>query len=90
MTRNYRKVEEKEEVYLGNKIVVSKHAWEEYNKGKDKWEDKSQICCLLYRTKSKHQPLNLGECNDGSKFTAVNQAINQAKEFINICNKHNW
>lgn len=90
MERNLERIETKEETYLGNKIIAWKDKWEEYNEKKEKWEQKSQIYCHLYRTASKGQPLNLGECNDGSKFTATNQAINQAKEFVNVCNKHNW
>jgi hypothetical protein len=90
MERNFKKVEEKEEIYLGSKIVAWCDKWEEYNADKDKWEKKSKIYCHLYRVGSKNQPLNLGECNDGSKFTAVNQAVNQAKDFVNCCNQHNW
>lgn len=90
MERNFEKVEEKEEMYLGNKIVAWKYKWEEYNEKKDKWEKKSHVYCFLYRIGSKWQPLNLGECNDGSKFTAVNQAVNQAKDFVNCCNEHGW
>ena len=88
--RNFEKVEEKEEVYLGDKIVGYLYKWEQYNENKDKWENKSQVCCHLYRKACKFQPLNLCECNDGSKFTAVSQAMNQAKSFVDCCNKHNF
>ena len=30
--------------------------------------------------------INLGECNDGGKFTSVGQAVNQAKIFITCTN----
>lgn len=84
--RNFEKLEEKEEMYLGNKIVAWKYKWEEYNEKKDEWEKKQQVYCYLYRAGSKWQPLNLGECNDGGKFTAVNQA----KDFVNCCNENGW
>ena len=90
MERNFERLEEKDESYLGSKIVAWCDKWEEYNENKDKWEKKSQVYCHLYRVGSKNQPLNLGECNDGSKFTAVNQAINQAKDFVNCCNENEW
>jgi len=83
-TRNYiTDVDKKEEIYKDSKIVAWKNSWEEYDEKKDKWNNKSEIICHLYRKESNNQPLNLGECNDGSKFTAINQAINQAKIFIN-------
>lgn len=90
MERNFKEVEEKEEMYLGNKIIAWRNKWEEYNEKKDKWVNKSQVYCFLYMRGSKWQPLNLGECNDGSKFTSVNQAVNQAKDFVNCCNEYNW
>ena len=90
MERNLTKEEEKTEMYLGNKIVAWVDKWEEFNDKKDKWEKKSQVYCHLYRTGSKWQPLNLGECNDGGKFIAVNQAVNQAKDFVNCCNENGW
>jgi hypothetical protein len=84
-TRNYKSlIDKKEEVYKESRIVAWKDTWEEYDEKKDKWNNKSAIICYLYRKGSKNQPLNLGECNDGSKFTAINQAINQAKSFINF------
>lgn len=89
MERNFEKIE-KEEMYLGNKILAWSEKWEEYDEEKDKWVEKKEVICHLYRKGSKNQPLNLGERNDGSKFTAVNQAINQAKEFVDCCNEHNW
>jgi hypothetical protein len=46
------------------------------------WKVNKHIVCHLYRNGCKNQPLNLGECNDGSPFTSVNQAINQAKQII--------
>ena len=86
--RNHEK-EIKEEIYLNNKIISWRCMWEEYNIKKDIWENKKgKIVCEIFR-KNKHF-INLGQCNDGSKFTAINQAINQAKEYINIVNKFNW
>ena len=67
------KTEEKELTYKDSKIISYR------------LEDKS-IACYIYRPTSKWQPLNLGECNNGSKFTAVNQAINQAKQYIDYFN----
>lgn len=32
--------------------------------------------------------INLGQCNDGAKFSSVGQAVNQAKIFINCTNKN--
>ena len=43
---------------------------------------KKDVVCHLYRNGSKNQPFNLGECNDGGRFTSVNQAINQAKSIV--------
>ena len=48
------------------------------------------IKCHIYRENSLHKPLNLGECNDGSKFQSIKHAINQAKEYVNTCNENNW
>jgi hypothetical protein len=81
------KKNEKIEIYLNSKIVSYENHFESFNVKKNKLEDKKEIICLVYRLGSKWQPLNLNECNDGSKFTSINQAINQAKEYINICNK---
>lgn len=53
--------------------------WEQYDEKKDKWDKKSIITCYLKRSKN----LNLGECNDGSPFTSVNQAVNVAKGLCN-------
>ena len=89
-TRNDKIENTVEENYLGNKIMAWEYRWEEYSEKNDRWENKKEIVCHLFRVGSKNQPLSLGECNDGSKFTAVNQAINQAKEFVNICNKNGW
>jgi len=43
---------------------------------------KREFCCQLYRTGSVNQPLNLGQMSDGSKFTAVAQAVNEAKWLV--------
>ena len=80
---------EKTEDYKGDKIVAWQNEWEEVDES-GKTVKKKAIICHLYRVKSKHQPLSLGECNDGSKFTAVSQAINQAKIFSDTCNHYGW
>ena len=90
MERNLTKEKEKIEMYLGNKIVAWEWHWERFNETKNKWEKKKEVVCHLYRLRSKYQPLNLGECNNGSKFTAVNQSVNQAKDFVNCCNENGW
>ena len=83
MERNFRKEDLKEETYSNSKIVAWRIVQEEYDDIKDKWVERKDIVCRLFRNGSKNQPLNLGECNDGGRFTAVNQAINQAKEIVN-------
>ena len=49
-------------------------------------KEEKRIICIITTNKN---ILSLGECNDGSKFTSVNQAINQAKSFINSSTIHN-
>jgi hypothetical protein len=78
-----RKEDLKEETYLNSMIVAWRNVYEEYDVKKGKWIEKKYVVCHLYRKESKYQPLNLGECNDGGKFTSVNQAINQAKAIVN-------
>lgn len=90
MERNFKNTVEKTESYLGDKIISGLYRWEEFNDKKQKWENKKEIYCHLYRVGSRWQPLNLGQCNDGGKFTAVNQSINQAKVFIDCCNENGW
>ena len=68
-----------EETYKHGFISAWKEVWEEYDEEKDKWNKRSQIICHLKREKF----LSLGECNDGSKFTSVNQAVNVAKGLCN-------
>ena len=87
MEKEIIKTDEKTEIYLGSKIVAWIYRWKEFNDEKNIYEDKKEICCHVYRIGSKNQPLNLGQCNDGSKFTSVNQSINQVKAFINCCNE---
>ena len=82
MERNFRKEDLKEETYSNSKIVAWRNVYEEYDEKKDKWTEKKDVVCHLFRNGSKNQPLNLGECNDGRKFTSVNQAINQAKGIV--------
>jgi hypothetical protein len=79
-TRNYiTDIDKKEETYKGNKIIAWKTSWEELDETKDKWNKKSKITCHLHREFF----LSLGECDDGSPFTAVNQAVNVAKSLCN-------
>lgn len=78
-TRNYTEEQYTEEVYKHGFIKAWKGLWEEYDDKKDKWNKKSIIVCQLKRENF----LNLGECNDGSPFTSVNQAINVAKGLCN-------
>ena len=47
------------------------------------WKGGRDIIC---RVKREGREINLGEANDGSKFQAVAHAINQAKEYIDVCN----
>lgn len=61
-------VETKTEMFLNKKITAKKYS----NK---------YITCEIT---ANDYYINLGECNDGSKFTAINQAVNQAKEFITV------
>ena len=82
MERNFRKEDLKEETYSNSKIVAWRNVYEEYDEKKCKWTEKKDVVCHLYRNGSKNQPLNLGECNDGGRFTSVNQAINQAKGIV--------
>ena len=78
-TRNYSSEQYTEEIYKHGFIKAWKDTWEEYDEKKEKWNKKSQIVCHLKRKNF----LNLGECNDGSPFTSVNQAVNQAKSLCN-------
>lgn len=80
--RNYRLEDETEVKHSNSKIIAWRSVYEEYDKKNDRWVEKKDFTCHLYLNKSKHKVLNLGGCNDGSRFTSVNQAINQAKVFI--------
>lgn len=84
MERNFRKEDLKEETYSNSKIISWRNVYEEYDKNKDKWIERKDVVCHLYRNGSKNKPLNLEECNNGSKFTSVNQAINQAKQIVDF------
>lgn len=77
--RNHSSEQHIEEIYKHGFIKAWKNTWEEYDEKKDRWDKKSQIVCRLKREKL----LNLGECNDGSPFTSVNQAVNVAKSLCN-------
>ncbi len=72
----------KEETYSNSRIVAWRNIFEEHDDKKGKIVLRKVVCCLLYRSGSKNQPLNLGECNDGKVFTSINQAINQAKQIV--------
>lgn len=80
-TRNHIKEQHREESYKHGYIEAWKDVWEEYDEKKDKWNNKSRIVCRLRRC---NDMLNLGECNDGSPFTSVNQAVNVAKSLCNF------
>lgn len=84
MERNHRRADLKEEYYSDSTIVAWRVVYEEYDAKKDKWIEKKDVFCYLYCPLIKYQPLNLGECNNGSKFTSVNQAINQAKQIVDF------
>ncbi len=86
-TKDLRKEDLKEEFYLESRIVAWRDVYDEYDSKKDKWIEKKNVVCHLFRNGSENQPLNLGECNDGSKFTSVNQAINQAKQIVDCLNE---
>ena len=90
MVRNEKIIEKKEEVFLSSSILATKHEWQVFDEVKNSWLDKKAIMCSVNRINSKNKSLYLGECNDGSKFTSVNQAINQAKQFISTCNQYGW
>ena len=100
--KNLIKTKEKSEMYLGSKIIAWSEEFEELVKhcyvepdidkvdsAKDEWKFRKQIICHLYRPDSKNQPFYISECLNGDKLTSVNQAINQAKDFMNICNNNN-
>jgi hypothetical protein len=64
--------------YKGCKIHAYKLEWKELdNKGRE--VTKREYYCRLYRN---DKWLNLGEMSDGSKFTAVAQAVNEAKWLV--------
>ena len=64
--------------YKECKIHAYKREWKELNdKGKE--VTKKEYYCRLYRN---DRWLNLGEMSDGSKFTAVAQAVNEAKWLV--------
>ena len=64
--------------YKGSKIHAYKLEWVELN-NKYKEVTKKEYYCHLYRN---DRWLNLGEMSDGSKFTAVAQAVNEAKWLV--------
>ena len=64
--------------YKECKIHAYKLEWKELdNKGRE--VTKREYYCRLYRN---DKWLNLGEMSDGSKFTAVAQAVNEAKWLV--------
>jgi hypothetical protein len=74
-------LETKTEDYLGYKIIASMFEF--------KIDQKfiKNYTCTIYKDEKFF--INLGECNNGSKFTAINQCINQAKSFLNSLKKLN-
>jgi hypothetical protein len=89
MVRN-REVTERKDIHLGVGITVRRIDFETFDESKNRWDKRFIVSCVVDRTKQRDKPINLGECNDGSKFTSINQAVNQAKEFLDICFKYNW
>lgn len=81
--RNFQTEQETEETYKHGFIKAWKETWEEFDEKKEKWNKKSKIICQLYRKNHNCKYLNLVGCNDGSTFTSVNQAVNQAKALCN-------
>lgn len=81
---------EKEEFYLGRKIVSWIRLYEVYNLAKDKYEIKKRVICHIYNPNKGNSKLNLGQCNNGDKLTSVNQGINQAKGYIDTCVQYGW
>lgn len=79
MIRNFKTDQEEHLEYKHGKIKSWRQSWEEFDEKKDKWVTKKQIFCLLIRG---GKFLNLGECCDGSPFSAVSQAINEAKWLV--------
>lgn len=84
------RLEQREDFFLGVKIVAYKTKRDVYDGLRQRFVSESKIHCVVYRKESKHPSLSLCECNDGSKFTSVNQAVNQAKEHIKSCVNHGW
>lgn len=83
---NYTQEDRKEDTYLDSKIISWIKKWDEFNESKGKWELKKQVMCEIHSDYINYSPLSLRECNDGSKFTSVNQSINQAKMFLKSIN----
>lgn len=77
--RNFVEDQHQELSYKHGEIQAWRSSWEEYNEQRDKWESKRRIHCFLKRP---GLFLNLGECNDGSPFSAVAQAVNEAKWLV--------
>lgn len=67
--------------YMDSTILAFKEYWTEID-GSDKPKERSKIICYLINEYYIGGKLNLGECNDGSKFTAVRQAVNEAKWLV--------
>ena len=74
------KEEERTERYMGRTITT----WVWVKDGK-----RIQFVCEIFDPAT-GRTLNLGECVDGSRFTSVNQSVNQAKEHISTCQRHGW
>ena len=85
--RSVEEVELRDLTYRNCRIKAHKTKWEVKDEAKGIWKKRSSIQCLLFSKNLKYSPLNLGECNDGSKFTSVNQAVNQAKVIVDYFSK---
>lgn len=81
MTRNFREEDRTEEFYENKIIIACKYIFEEYDNVKNTWEKAKKISCVINNDRDEFW-INLGECNNGDKFTSIGQAINQAKNFI--------
>jgi hypothetical protein len=88
--RNFTETDLKQVAYNGSSIKAWIKRYEQKDLTNDTWNSVKQIKCHIFRKGSSNQPLNLHECNNGDKFTSVNQAINQAKKYIDCCEENDW
>ena len=76
--------DKKYELYKNSLIISWKTIYTWFDFYKNKQTSETVIYCHIYRKASVNQPLNLGQCNNGSNFMSVNHSINQAKSFIDF------